>query len=327
MTLTLEDVQRMSKPRRKVAGVSAVLLPYRRDGRMDEVGFHHHVERTLSAGLRVAVNMDTGYADLLTPAEKLRILKWTAGITRNRGEFIAGALPAKGKEAGVAGYARECVLIREAGGVPIIFPSGYTATLSDRGLIGFFSKIARAAGKFLAFELGSMFNPNGMMFSEPVLRALMDMPQCLGLKHSSLDRLTELERVRLRDLARPEFAIYSGNDLAADMIEYGCDYLLGLSTFAPEAFRARDRAWAEGDPGYLELRDAIQYLGWVAFRDPVPAYKHAAAIFLKITGGLDSDEPHPRAPRREAWDRPLLADAARRLQQVCPEISTASEAF
>lgn len=282
---------------------------------MDEAGFHRHVERTLHVGLRVAVNMDTGYGDLLTPEEKRRILKWTAEITRGKDEFIAGALPAKSTEVGTASYARECTSIREAGGVPIIFPSGYTASLSDEPLIQFFGEVARAAGKFLAFELGSMFNPNGRMFSEPVLRALMDLPQCLGLKHSSLDRLTELERVRLRDLARPDFAIYSGNDLAADMIEYGCDYLLGLSTFAPEIFQARDRAWAEGDPAYFELRDAIQYLGWVAFRDPVPAYKHAAAIFLKITEGLESDEPHPRAARREAWDRPLLVDAAQRLQQ------------
>ena len=115
---------------------------------------------------------------------------------------------------------------------------------------------------------------------------------------------------------RPDFAIYSGNDLAMDMIEYGSDYLLGLSTFAPEAFAARDRAWAANRPEYLDLRDAIQYLGWAAFRAPVPAYKHSAAIFLKLTGGLASDATHPRAPRREAWDVPLLADAARRVEHA-----------
>jgi 4-hydroxy-tetrahydrodipicolinate synthase len=102
------------------------------------------------------------------------------------------------------------------------------------------------------------------------------------------------------------------------MIEYGSDYLLGLSTFTPELFAARDRAWAEGKAEYLELRDFIQYLGWVGFRDPVPAYKHSAAIFLKLTGGLESDEPHPKAPRREEWDRALLADAARRFENVLP---------
>lgn len=317
--MTLEEIDAMRR-RRKVQGVSAVLLPYTQDGKMDETGFRAHLERTLAAGLRVAVNMDTGYGDLLTPQEKQQVLQWTAEVTRSA-EFVAGALPAGGKEPDAAAYAAECEAIRAAGGVPIIFPSAFTARLGDEALIEFFSQIARAAGRFLAFELGAMFNPNGRMFSKKVLRALMAMPQCAGLKHSSLDRQAELARVRLRDDVRTDFAIYSGNDLAMDMIEYGCDYLLGLSTFAPEAFAARDRAWTEGAAEYLDLRDAIQYLGWVGFRDPVPAYKHAAAIFLRLTGGLESDASHPLAARREAWDVPLLADAARRLERVCPAIN------
>lgn len=314
--MNIEEIDAMRKPRRRVEGISAVLLPYGVDGRIDEEGFRRHLRRTLDAGLRVAVNMDTGYGDLLVPDEKQRVLGWTAEVVGGRGEFVAGALPSAGGELNSAAYERECAAIRKTGGIPIIFPSPFTAALADDEFIRLYAAIGKASGKFLAFELGSMFNPNGRMFSERVLRALMDLPECIGLKHSSLHRPTELERVRLRDASRPEFAIYSGNDLAADMIEYGCDYLLGLSTVAPEIFRDRDRAWAESRPEYLELRDAIQYLGWIIFREPVPAYKHSAAIFLKLTGGLACDEPHPRAARREPWDRPLLAEAARRLAQL-----------
>jgi hypothetical protein len=46
--------------------------------------------------------------------------------------------------------------------------------------------------------------------------------------------------------------IYTGNDLASDMVQYGSDYLPGLSTFAPQAFALRDRHWLEdwlGDRG------------------------------------------------------------------------------
>lgn len=303
---------------RTIHGISAVLLPYRDDGQMDEAGFHRHLERTLRAGLRVAVNMDTGFGDLLTPAERQRVLDWTAAATR--GGFVAGALPPAGT-ASMASYVAECEAIGAAGGVPIIFPSQYTAGLDDDGLIAFFAAIAGTADEFLAFELGAMFNPHGRMYSEPVLRALMEMPECVGLKHSSLDRATERQRLALRDALRPGFAIYSGNDLAMDMIEYGSDYLLGLSTFAPEAFAARDRAWETGAAHYLELRDALQYLGWAGFRDPVPAYKHAAAIFLKLTGGLESDAIHPRAAHREAWDVHLLADAARRLEHALERVN------
>ena len=65
--------------------------------------------------------------------------------------------------------------------------------------------------------------------------------------------------------------MFTGNDLAIDMVMYGSDYLLGLSTFAPDVFARRDAAWAAGDPAFYELNDWLQYLGFLTFRQPVPA--------------------------------------------------------
>src|SRR5260370_907635 len=90
-------------------------------------------------------------------------------------------------------------------------------------------------------------------------------------------------------------------------------YLLGLATFAPEKFAERDRLWETGDPGYYALSDALQYLGNVAFRAPVPAYKHSAAAFLHLVGRIPSDLTHPKNPRRPAWEAEILRDCARRL--------------
>jgi 4-hydroxy-tetrahydrodipicolinate synthase len=64
------------------------------------------------------------------------------------------------------------------------------------------------------------------------------------------------------------------------------------------------------------LNDALQYLGNVGFRAPVPAYKHAAAQYLHLTGGLPRDAVHPRAPRRPGSDRIMLLDCAVRLGEV-----------
>jgi 4-hydroxy-tetrahydrodipicolinate synthase len=161
-----------------------------------------------------------------------------------------------------------------------------------------------------------MFAPNGEIFDEETVRRLMDIPELAGMKHSSLDRMVELGRLALRDAQRPEFQIYTGNDLGINMIEYGSDYLLGLATFAPEKFAERDRLWAAGDPGYYALSDALQYLGNVAFREPVPAYKHSAAVFLHLTGRIPTDLPHPRNPKRPDWEREILQDCARRLGTV-----------
>ena len=113
----------------------------------------------------------------------------------------------------------------------------------------------------LGFELGRVFAPNGMIYSDEVVRGLMQIPQLKGIKHSSLCRETELKRLALRDELRPDFKIYTGNDLGIDMIEYGSDYLLGLAAFCPEKFAERDRMWEQGDDGYFELNDALQYLG------------------------------------------------------------------
>jgi len=165
----------------------------------------------------------------------------------------------------------------------------------------------------LAFELSEAFAPNGEIFGDETVKGLMDIPELKGMKHSSLNRLVELERLVLHDERQPDFAIYSGNDLGINMIEYGSDYLLGLATFAPEKFAESDRLWENGNVSYFALSDALQHLGNVAFRDPVPAYKHSAAVFLHLTGRIPSDRSHPRNPARPPWEREILQDCACRL--------------
>jgi 4-hydroxy-tetrahydrodipicolinate synthase len=158
-----------------------------------------------------------------------------------------------------------------------------------------------------------MFAANGEIFDEETVRRLMDIPEIKGMKHSSLDRGIELQRLALRDEYRPDFRIYTGNDLGINMIEYGSDYLLGLATFAPEKFAERDRLWEANDARYYALSDALQYLGNVAFREPVPAYKHSAAVFLHLTGRIPTGQTHPQSPMRPAWENEILRDCARRL--------------
>jgi 4-hydroxy-tetrahydrodipicolinate synthase len=269
-----------------------------------------------------AVNMDTGYVNYLGDAEKLEVLRWTrealAGETpigrlAFPGAFVAGAYIDGQVGDVVALYRREMERIVEFGGVPILFQTAWLHGKSAEEKAAAYREICRGFPRVLAFELGPMFAPNGEIFDDETVRRLMDIPELVGMKHSSLDRVVELGRLALRDAVRPEFRIYTGNDLGINMIEYGSDYLLGLATFAPEKFAERDRLWAAGDPGYYALSDALQYLGNVAFREPVPAYKHSAAVFLQLTGRIPTDLPHPRNPKRPIWEREILQDCARRL--------------
>jgi hypothetical protein len=107
--------------------------------------------------------------------------------------------------------------------------------------------------------------------------------------------------------------VLTGNDLAIDMVVYGSDYLLGLSTFAPDLFAQRDAWWAAGDPRFYELNDGLQHLGNVAFRPPVPAYRHSAALFLRMRGWIGTDLTPPGVPRRPPADEGLLHQCGERL--------------
>src|SRR5712675_1182949 len=311
--MTIESMIEMRKLRRTVEGIAAALLPFEADGSVAVEAFQRHLVATRQAGLMNAVNMDTGYVNYLGDAEKCEVLRWTREALGPGVTFVGGASIEGQAGDVVALYRREMERIVEFGGVPILFQTARLHGKSAEEKAAAYRQICRGFPRVLAFELGPMFAPNGEIFDEETVRRLMDIPELVGMKHSSLDRLTELRRLELRDSVRPEFRIYTGNDLGIDMIEYGSDYLLGLATFAPEKFAERDRLWEAGDPAYYALSDALQYLGNVAFRAPVPAYKHSAAVFLHLTERIPSPLPHPRNIARPEWEADLLRDCAARL--------------
>jgi dihydrodipicolinate synthase/N-acetylneuraminate lyase len=298
---------------RKVHGIAAALLPFEANGQIAVASFQNHLRATQSAGLMNAVNMDTGYVNYLSDAEKQDVLRWTREALGKDTSFVAGAYIEGQPGDIVALYRKQMDAIVEYGGIPILFQTSRLHGKSSSDKSEIYRQISRGYPHALAFELGSMFAPNGEIFDTEMVRRLMDIPEIKGMKHSSLDRLIELERLALRDAQRPDFRIYTGNDLGINMIEYGSDYLLGLATFAPEKFAERDRLWESGDPAYYALSDALQYLGNVAFRAPVPAYKHSAAVFLHLTGRIPGDQTHPRNPQRPPWEAEILRDCARRL--------------
>jgi dihydrodipicolinate synthase/N-acetylneuraminate lyase len=300
-------------PRRKVQGIAAALLPYDAHGAVAVEDFQRHLVATHRAGLMNAVNMDTGYVNFLSDAEQHDVLRWTSEALGNDVPFVAGAYIEDRDGEMIALYRRQMDVIVKAGGIPILFQTARLHGKSDRDKVAAYRAVCRGYETVLGFELGRMFAPNGEIFSEATVRGLMDIPELKGLKHSSLDRLMELGRLALRDAERPGFRIYTGNDLGINMIEYGSDYLLGLATFAPEKFAERDRLWETGDPAYYALGDALQYLGNVGFREPVPAYKHSAAAFLHLLGRISTDRTHAKNPRRPAWEPEILRDCARRL--------------
>jgi dihydrodipicolinate synthase/N-acetylneuraminate lyase len=304
----------MLRPGRKPVGMSAILLPFEDGGGVDWLGFRAHVARTAAAGLTPAVNMDTGFVNLLDDATRRLVLAETRS-TLGGGSFVAGAFVADrpGDACNLDAYRRAIDTIQEYEGLPILFQSHGLVSLPSDRLLDAYCVLGRDCPRFLAFELSQAFAPFGAIYDLETYAGLLAIPACIGAKHSSLNRVLEWQRLKLRDARRPEFLVLTGNDLAIDMIMYGSDYLLGLSTFAPDAFARRDALWAAGDPTFYELNDLLQYLGFFTFRPPVPAYKHSAAQFLMLRGWIACEDTHPKSPQRPASDRDVLRDILARL--------------
>ncbi|MEJ7584745.1 MAG: dihydrodipicolinate synthase family protein [Acidimicrobiales bacterium] len=308
-----EDMPGRVRARRRITGMSAVLLPLSADGTIDWSAVEAHIGRTVDAGLTPAVNMDTGYVQLIGDADNARVLDLAAKLTG--GDFVAGAYvdDEPGAPFDLDAYTRTATAVAERGGTPVLFPSHGLNALDEDGWVGALAAIGQGLDRFIGFELGAMFVPYGRIVSLDAYRGMMEVPQCIGAKHSSLSRAAEWDRLALRDALRPDFMVLTGNDLAIDMVMYGSDYLLGLSTFAPDVFARRDDLWERGEPAFYECNDLLQYLGHFAFRPPVPAYRHDAALFLQLRGWAGTDRTPPGVPRRPEGDRAVLADIADRL--------------
>lgn len=312
-TQTIDPIS-LLRPRRKIRGISAILLPLHDSGHVDVEALVAHVARTAEAGLTPAVNMDTGYVHLLDDERRLAILRATRQAVGG-GPFVAGAFvkDKPGDCFDAATYQRQIEMIQEQGGTPVVFQSYGLVQQPGEKIVQSYRTLAKNCDRFIGFELTTDLAPFGAIYDLETYAGLLEIPQCIGAKHSSFRREPEWQRLMLRDARRPDFAVYTGNDFGIDMVMYGSDYLLGLSTFAPDLFARRDAMWAAGDPAFYELNGLLQYLGFFAFRSPGPAYKHSAAQFLKLRGWIRSDQTYPGSPERPATDIEVLRELGQRL--------------
>jgi dihydrodipicolinate synthase/N-acetylneuraminate lyase len=122
--------------RRPIVGMSAVLLPHLTDGSVDWDGLAGQLGKAFESGLRPAVNMDTGFVQLLDDATRRRVLALTADVAQGR-PFVAGAFvaDAPGAPFDADRLARAAAAVSAAGGVPVVFPSWGLHTLSDHAWV------------------------------------------------------------------------------------------------------------------------------------------------------------------------------------------------
>jgi dihydrodipicolinate synthase/N-acetylneuraminate lyase len=302
-----------TKPSREIHGISAAYLPWKPVAKIDFDSYAMMLESIWRSGLTPAVNMDTGFANLLTDSQRREVLQFAKTIAQGR-PMVAGVFVDDLPGDCLPHYQRQLELTASFGAMPILFQCRDLVQRSDHEIVFVYEQVGKLGIDYLGFELGKMFANFGAIYSIECFTDLVVIPSLLGLKHSSLSRELEWQRLEIRDARRPEFRVYTGNDLAIDMVQWGSDYLLGLAAFYPEAFAMRDRFWRDGDRRFYEINDALQLLGGFSFRAPVPAYKHNAAMALALRGVIACDAMHPDAPSRPPSDRDFIAIIIERIE-------------
>jgi hypothetical protein len=293
---------------RRPHGIAAVLLPYTPAGAVDRAAFERHVTRTRDAGLDVAVNMDTGFGDLLTPAERDAVLDATRAALGPGPRFYAGAF-ALGAADPRAAYRYAIAASSDAVPCRQIVQCHAMRAMEPAEKAALYADVARATAQgALAFELSPRC-PHGEIWDDESFERLLDVPQLIT-PISVADRALELRRLATRTRAWPSWRVYTSTTRHRPR-RIRQHHLLGLATFAPERFAERDAAPPPGRRLPRAQRRA-QHLGNVGFRaDPrLPAPRRAVPPDHRRPA---SDAIHRRAPRRPAADRALLHDCALRL--------------
>ena len=185
--------------------MSAVLLPFTTDGAIDWPGFEAHVGRTVAAGLVPAVNMDTGFGPVLDVADRAP----RAAADRGEHDGASGSPARTSPDAPGAAFDPDGVrprVRRDRRGAAgsrsssrrTVWPRSTTTRWSPRTSGSRPGSIGCSAS-----SSGPMFHPAGRIFTLDVFRRLLEIPGVIGLKHSSLDRAQEWERLAIRDAHRP----------------------------------------------------------------------------------------------------------------------------
>ena len=136
---------------RKVNGIAAALLPFASDGSVAVAAFQEHLVATHRAGLMNAVNMDTGYVNFLSEAEKIGVLEWTRAALGKDAPFVAGAY-IEGQTGGVVElYRRQMDAIVRFGGTPILFQTAQLHGKSAKETAAVYQEVCRGYSGVLAF--------------------------------------------------------------------------------------------------------------------------------------------------------------------------------
>ncbi len=232
------------------AVMSALLVPFREDGSLDEEGLAQTVEFNIAQGIEgLYVNGSTGENHMLSTDEKKRVLSLAREVAGGRVPLIAQVGSLDVREArGLAGYARSIGY----DAVSSVTPFYYQFAFEE--MVEYYRALIESASlPFIVYFIPALTGKN---LSKQQLAELLELPSVAGIKFTS-DNMFQLERLRR---LFPDKIIYNGYDeICASGLMAGADGAIG-STFnitAPVVLRIRDAVAAGNTAGALALQHVL----------------------------------------------------------------------
>lgn len=183
--------------------------------RLDLAALERIVERLIHGGVHgIFVLGSTGEGPSLSPDQRRTVIRQVCAQAAGRIPVVAGISDTCFSES-----ARWAVEAEQAGASGLVLAPPYYLTASQGELIGYVERLARELPLPVLLYNAPSFTK--LSWAPKTVQALADLPQVVGLKDSSADRIY-FHNVRHLLGPRPDFAMLVGpEELLADLLLWG----------------------------------------------------------------------------------------------------------
>lgn len=295
--------------------IPAVIVPMGPDYSIDFEAYRRYLRWIVSLGpVGIAVNVDTGEGPYLTSDERAEVIRVTKAVAGTKCKVIAGC---GGPATSVA--VANAKVARDAGADSLLVfptPAFLNDPLDPRIAYDYHKAIADASNlPIVLFQLGTVFG--GVNYTPDALRAMMKLPQVIGIKDASFD---PMRFCLVRDIVNEQdrkITLLTGNDnfllesflLGAEggLLGYaavGAGLLIEqLNAIKQNAFdlAKRQQATVQGYCDYIYGR-------------PIGDYRGRCKVALVHMGLLNPEQTYVRPPYRSLWndEKDRARDAVRK---------------
>lgn len=297
-----------------VAGIhAAIVTPLRPDHSVDEAALAAQVARLMAVpGMRgIMCNGHAGENTLTSRADKARIVAVCRAAMPDTGVLITGV---NAEASHAAARQAEDAAAAGADTIMVFGPNGFALGQNATMALTHHQIIGAATGLPLMLFQGAV-SSGAYAYTPDVLRALLDLPQVIGVKEGSWDSAAYEATRRLAKGHRPEVAVMASGDehLWSSFIFGSEGSVVSLAALVPEPIIALDRAVRANDLAAARAaHDVIYPLARAIYgRKPGNLATARLKTCMMLAGLLPDDRVHPPYGPLDRDERDTLLAALR----------------